>query len=148
MVCAAMMSLLVSCSKDYENDIVGSWTCVKETTKKTKDGVTTETTRTREEGTDIRNMVFREDGTCSDYIMTSMVNTSGEPIMFEHSWRYSFDDDYLVLTDDYMSVKYRIASMNSTQFVFVYRYTAVTGYDSPEPIDYDVMEIIYTMMKQ
>lgn len=147
-LCTAMFAMLVSCSKDYENKIVGTWNCEQETIKKTKDGVTTESTRTREDGNEIRTMIFREDKTCSDYTMTGMVNNNEEPIVMEHSWRYSFDDDYLVLTDDYMSMEYRIESINSSKLVLVYKQNAVIGYESPEPLDWDVMETIYTMKKQ
>ena len=144
MICTAIFALLVSCSKDYENKIIGTWDCEKETIKKTKDGVTTETTRISENEGEIRKMIFRDNKTCTDY------TNLGFTVM-ESVYCYFFDDDYLLLTDNRdnrISIKYRIESINSSKLVLSYKQNAVTTDESPEPLDYDIIEVIYTMKKQ
>ncbi len=145
-ICAAIFALLVSCSKDYENMIVGTWKYEQVTTKKTKDGVTTETTRTSENDGELGKMIFRDDKTCSVYSHLGFYDVD-----VEYSYIYSFDDDYLILTDsrdNRISVKYRIESINSSKLILSYKQNAVTTYESPEPLDYDIIEVIYTMKKQ
>ena len=69
----------------------------------------------------------------------------------ESVYCYFFDDDYLLLTDNRdnrISIKYRIESINSSKLVLSYKQNAVTTDESPEPLDYDIIEVIYTMKKQ
>ena len=146
MLCAAIFALLVSCSKDYENLIIGTWEYEQVTTKKTKDGVTTETTRTSDNDGELGKMIFRDDKTCSVYSKSTFLG-----IYVEYSYIYSFDDDYLILTDsrdNRISVKYRIESMKSSELVLCYKQNAVTTNETPEPLDYDIIEVVYTMRKQ
>lgn len=143
-ICAAIFALLVSCSKDYENKIVGTWEYEQVTTKKTKDGVTTETTRTSENEDELGKMIFRDDKICTVYSNLGFYD-------MEYSYYYSFDDDFLILTDsrdNSISIKYRIESINSSKLILSYKQNAVTTYESPEPLDYDIIEVIYTMKKQ
>lgn len=146
MLCAAIFALLVSCSKDYENLIIGTWEYEQVTTKKTKDGVTTETTRTSDNDGELGKMIFRDDKTCSVYSKSTFLGP-----YVEYSYIYSFDDDYLILTDsrdNRISIKYRIESINSSKLILIYKQNAVTTYESPEALDYDIIEVIYTMRKQ
>ncbi|MBQ6742944.1 MAG: hypothetical protein IJR04_10230 [Bacteroidales bacterium] len=145
-LCVAIFTLLVSCSKDYENMIVGTWEYEQITTKKTKDGVTTETTRTSDNDGELGKMIFRDDKTCSVYSYSNLGF-----YYVEDSYIYSFDDDYLILTDsrdNRISVKYRIESMKSSELVLCYKQNAVTTYETPEPLDYDIIEVVYIMRKQ
>lgn len=144
MLCVAIFALLVSCSKDYENLIIGTWEYEQVTTKKTKDGVTTETTRTSDNDGELGKMIFRDDKTCLVYSNLGFIG-------MEYSYIYSFDDDYLILTDsrdNRISIKYRIESINSSKLILIYKQNAVTTYESPEALDYDIIEVIYTMKKQ
>lgn len=145
MIYAAIFALLVSCSKDYENMIVGTWEYEQITTKKTKDGVTTETTRTRENEGELGRMIFRDDNTCTVY------SNSNLGLYVEYTYYYSFDDDYLILTDsrdNRVNIKYGIESIKSYELVLSYKQNAVTTYETPEPLDYDIMEVVYTLKKQ
>ena len=146
MLCAAIFALLVSCSKDYANLIIGTWEYEQVTTKKTKDGVTTETTRTSDNDGELGKMIFRDDKTCSVYSHSGFYDVD-----VEYSYIYSFDDDYLILTDsrdNRISLKYRIESIKSSELVLCYKQNAVTTYETPEPLDYDIIEVVYTMRKQ
>lgn len=89
-------------------------------------------------------MIFRDDKTCLVYSNLGFIG-------MEYSYIYSFDDDYLILTDsrdNRISIKYRIESINSSKLILIYKQNAVTTYESPEALDYDIIEVIYTMKKQ
>lgn len=149
LILTVLCSTFIGCSKDGESNIVGTWRCEKITTRLIKDGVSNVTTEQREDGKELRIMVFRSDDTCVDKHPLAMVGGNGElsTVMYESLYKYSFDNDYLVLAG---AVRYRVESMNSSEMVFVEKRTNdYPYYDSPEPVaNYDEAYITYTMKKQ
>ena len=125
LLCVAIVALLVSCSKDYENKIVGTWDCVSIVTKITLDDgqIYDEHEIGGEE------ITFYSDGVC----FTNMTgHLSGN--------RYLVEKDYLVMINDNSSIRYKlkISSMTSNKCVLVYKEEGVnlTSYESPEPGDF------------
>lgn len=138
-IAVALCGLFQSCSKNYESKILGTWECEELVVTTTTDGQSEEHVYTKEDDGDIRTMVFRGNDTCIDTYYSSL------PVTYSNKFLYSFDGDYLVLTSGSGSLRYKIESLSSSEFVFSNTMIGQTTYDSPEPQEYDTMKEIYTM---
>ena len=147
LVCAAMVALLVSCSKDYENKIVGTWDVVSIEAKKTKDGITSESTISNE-----GSITFYRDGSLDSQLhggqSLQMIGESGNEINVETRpyWdHYSINKDELILEGEQgTSVSFKIISLTSSKLIIQSPvFDGITFNESPEPPDYD--EIQYTI---
>lgn len=86
MFCATMMLAVTGCSKDYENDIIGSWKVISITETETYQGET-QTYSETPEGLNI--LTFNSDH-------TYQASSDGQ---VGDSGTWSLDDDKLILTD-------------------------------------------------
>ena len=105
MLCVAIGAMLISCSKDYEEMIVGTWNCVTISYKYIFDN--SEHAETNDCG---ESIVFYSDGVCS----TGMTG-------YLRGNRYLVEDDYLVMIDDNSSKRYKlkIESISSSSCILV-----------------------------
>ena len=151
LLCLAMVALIVSCTKDYENKIVGSWNISSIATTITINEVTSET-----EITDAGYLTFNSDGTCDGMFSGfrgQMVDENGNPINLETQmpWKhYKIDgSDLIMLGDGTYKTVFKIKSMTSTKFVFEYEKEDRSIYYSPEgDVTYQYRKDVCTLKKR
>ena len=68
MCCAAIVFAFTGCSKDLEDEIIGSWSLQSETVSETYNGQTHTETETLEEGESVI-MTFNEDNTLTEVVV-------------------------------------------------------------------------------
>lgn len=146
LVCAAIVALLVSCSKDNEETIVGTWDVVSIEAKKTKDGITTESIILNE-----GSITFYSDGSLATELFSSLslqvVGENGNDfvIVTRPYWNhYSINENELILEGEYGTrISFKIISLTSSKLIIQSPELEPYNYDSPEVPDYD--EIQYTI---
>ena len=153
-LCLTLAAMLVSCTKDYKEMIVGSWSfesCSQKVTR--EDGVVTEQTW-RPYYNEKPSISFKSDGTLSgDWcgISPEYVNNNGENILIATTlqWnKYAIQDDRIAFgNDNGFSEIYTIASMSSTEMVLRSQVYPITTYDSVEPVS-GTMQTTYRLMKK
>lgn len=92
MCCAAMMLVFTSCSKDLEDEIVGSWKMVSETVTETYNGQSHSETEYPEEGDSVI-YTFNEDNT-----YTVVITYDGND--FTTTGTYSINGDKLTINPE------------------------------------------------
>lgn len=146
--------MLVSCTDDYKEMIVGSWTFESYSQKVVReDGVVSEQTW-RPYYNDKPCISFKSDGTVSgDWcgIDPQYVNNNGEYVLIAtelHCSRYAIQDDKIAfINDNGISDIYTIKSMSSSDMVLQSPSYPITTYDSVEPVS-GTMQITYKLKKK
>lgn len=151
---ALLALMLASCTDDYKEMIVGSWTfesCSQKVVR--EDGVVTEQTW-RPYYNDKPCISFKSDGTVSgDWcgIDPQYVNNNGENILIATTlyWnKYAIQDNRIAFgNDNGFSEIYTISSMSSTDMVLQSPSYPITTYDSVEPVS-GTMQITYKLKKK
>ena len=146
--------MLVSCTDDYKEMIVGSWTfesCSQKVVR--EDGVVTEQTW-RPYYNDKPSISFMSDGSVSGNwcgIDPLYVNNNGEYVLIAtelHCSRYAIQDDRIAfINDNGISDIYTIKSMSSSDMVLQSPSYPITTYDSVEPVS-GTMQITYKLKKK
>ena len=147
LVCAAMVALLVSCSKDYESKIVGTWDIASIETKITINESTSES-----EITDAGYLNFNGDGTCDGMFKGISGQMVGDvTVETQIPWNHYRVDghDLIMLGDGTYQTIFKIKSMSSTKCVIEYEKEDNSTYYSPEgDVSYQYRKDVCTLKKR
>lgn len=149
-----LVAMLASCTDDYNEMILGTWTFESCSQKVTRDdGVVTEQTW-RPMYNEKPSITFKIDGTLSgNWCGTNpqYINSNGEYILIatDLQWnKYAIQDDKIAfLNENGISEIYTISSMSSSDMVLQTPIYSITTYDSLGPVN-GTMQITYKLMKK
>lgn len=156
LLCAALLAMLVSCSKDYESMIIGTWNCESVVEERVySDG----TIGNVEQGS-TAEMTFHSDGTFTGtwyggFSLVMVMDSSGNDFHVEtrSMWdHYIIEGDKLIMIGNgNIRSPFTIKSLSSKKCILVQDFggVTVTRYDSPELTDnYGLNKITYTLKKK
>jgi hypothetical protein len=149
-----LVAMLASCTDDYNEMILGTWTFESYSQKVTRDdGVVTEQTW-RPMYNEKPSITFKIDGTLSgNWCGTNpqYINSNGEYILIatDLQWnKYAIQDDKIAfLNENGISEIYTISSMSSSDMVLQTPIYSITTYDSLGPVN-GTMQTTYKLMKK
>lgn len=149
-----LVAMLASCTDDYNEMILGTWTFESCNQKVTRDdGVVTEQTW-RPMYNEKPSITFKIDGTLSgNWCGTNpqYINSNGEYILIatDLQWnKYAIQDDKIAfLNENGISEIYTISSMSSSDMVLQTPIYSITTYDSLGPVN-GTMQTTYKLMKK
>lgn len=149
-----LVAMFASCTDDYNEMILGTWTFESCSQKVTRDdGVVTEQTW-RPMYNDKPSITFKIDGTLSgNWCGTNpqYINSNGEYILIatDLQWnKYAIQDDKIAfLNENGISEIYTISSMSSSDMVLQTPIYSITTYDSLGPVN-GTMQTTYKLMKK
>lgn len=149
-----LVAMFASCTDDYNEMILGTWTFESCSQKVTRDdGVVTEQTW-RPMYNDKPSITFKIDGTLSgNWCGTNpqYINSNGEYILIatDLQWnKYAIQDDKIAfLNENGISEIYTISSMSSSDMVLQTPIYSITTYDSLSPVN-GTMQTTYKLMKK
>lgn len=149
-----LVAMLASCTDDYNEMILGTWTFESCSQKVTRDdGVVTEQTW-RPMYNEKPSITFKIDGTLSgNWCGTNpqYINSNGEYILIatDLQWnKYAIQDDKIAfLNENGISEIYTISSMSSSDMVLQTPIYSITTYDSLGPVN-GTMQTTYKLMKK
>ena len=149
-----LVAMLASCTDDYNEMILGTWTFESCSQKVTRDdGVVTEQTW-RPMYNEKPSITFKIDGTLSgNWCGTNAqyINSNGEYVLIatDLQWnKYAIQDDKIAfLNENGISEIYTISSMSSSDMVLQTPIYSITTYDSLGPVN-GTMQTTYKLMKK
>ena len=149
-----LVAMFASCTDDYNEMILGTWTFESCSQKVTRDdGVVTEQTW-RPMYNDKPSITFKIDGTLSgNWCGTNpqYINSNGEYILIatDLQWnKYAIQDDKIAfLNENGISEIYTISSMSSSDMVLQTPIYSITTYDSLGPVN-GTMQTTFKLMKK
>jgi hypothetical protein len=146
-ICVAIVALLVSCSKDYESKIVGTWDIASIETKITINDSTSES-----EITDAGYLNFNGDGTCDGMFKGISGQMVGDvTVETQIPWNHYRVDghDLIMLGDGTYQAIFKIKSMSSTKCIIEYEKEDNSTYYSPEgDVSYQYRKDVCTLKKR
>ena len=153
-LCVMLVAMFASCTDDYNEMILGTWTFESYSQKVTRDdGVVTEQTW-RPMYNDKPSITFKIDGTLSgNWCGTNpqYVNSNGDYVLIatELHWnKYAIQDNRIAfLNENGISDIYTITSMASSKMILQSKEIPITTYDSLGPVN-GTMQITYKLMKK
>ena len=153
-ICFALCVLVVSCTDDYKDMIVGTWNFESVTQRSMIEGVQSEHTFFADRDT-ISKITFKGDGSLSGNwcgVNTQVVGPNEEYVLAvtQLYWNhYDISEERIIFKDDRgHSDKYIIKSLTKSKMVFLSPSYDITLFDSSETGLNGTMQMIYTLKKK